>query len=90
MELARSEENVQGSPAPCCVFSRLRVASVIIGAVNSVVYLSLFSWYLIHNGSYSPTSLAPHRQDWLITCVDILVFTVFCVQVMTITTFLLK
>ena len=44
----------------------------------------LYFRYLIHNGSYSPTSLAPHRQDWLVTCVDILVFTVFCVQVITI------
>ena len=51
---------------------------------------SLYFRYLIHNGSYSPTSLAPHRQDWLVTCVDILVFTVFCVQVMTISTFLFK
>ena len=38
--------------------------------------------YLIHNGSYSPTTLTPHRQDWLVTCGDILVFTAFCVQVM--------
>ena len=50
----------------------------------------LYIRYLIHNGSYSPTTLAPHRQDWLVTCMDILVFTVFCVQVMTIKTFLFK
>ena len=39
--------------------------------------------YLNHNGSYSPTTLTQHREEWLVTCVDILVFTVFCVQVIT-------
>ena len=39
--------------------------------------------YLTHNGSYSPTTLTQHREEWLVTCVDILVFTVFCVQVIT-------
>ena len=63
MELTRSEENVQGSPAPCCVFSRLRVASVIIGAVNSVVYLSLFSWW-----AFSSSLGVPCPMNFIKSC----------------------
>ena len=43
----------------------------------------ILTYFRYHNGSYSPTTLTQHREEWLVTCVDILVFTVFCVQVIT-------
>ena len=37
--------------------------------------------YLIFNGNYTPTTEVVHREDWLVTCLDIFVFSSFCMQV---------
>ena len=41
--ISMSSENIQGAQVTWCGFTQLRVTSVTIGAVYSLVYLSLFS-----------------------------------------------
>ena len=44
MDLVSINENGRQAEVTWCGFTQLRVASVIIGAIYSLVYLSLFSW----------------------------------------------
>jgi len=63
----------------CCFCLTLRSGTILIGAGNCLLYLSMFSWYLLSHGSLDTGGL----QDSLwVTSLDISIFSIFCVQVL--------
>jgi len=61
----------------CCFCLTLRSGSILIGAGNCLLYLILFSWYLLSHGSLDASGL---EESFGVTSLDISIFSIFCVQ----------
>ena len=60
----------------CCFCLSLRTGAILIGCSNCLLYLSLFTAYLLTHNTPGPATLTTHTQD-------IGVFFLFCTQVLT-------